>query len=70
MRKYYSIFALCAFLFLSVSMQATDYAPMGDLPASPSQSSTVPLYTSSGTYTSIVQQLYYASELTAVGAEA
>lgn len=70
MRKFYSIFALCAFLFLSVSIQATDYAPMGDLPASPSQSSTVPLYTGSGTYTSIVQQLYYASELTAVGAEA
>ena len=43
---------------------------MGDLPGSPSQSSTVPLYTGSSTYASIVQQLYYASELTAAGASA
>lgn len=70
MRKFYSIFALCAFLFLSNAVTATDYAPMGDLPASPSQSSTLPLYTGSGTFTSITQQLYYASEMTAAGASA
>lgn len=70
MRKLYSIFALCALSFISSSVMATDYAPMGDLPASPSQSSTLPLYTGSGTFTSITQQLYYASEMTAAGASA
>lgn len=64
---------LCAFsalFFLPNAVVATDYAPMGDLPASPSQSSTLPIYTGSGTFTSITQQLYYASELTAAGASA
>ena len=68
MKKIYSLIAICA--LFCVTIYATDYAPMGDLPGSPSQSSTVPLYTGSATYTSIVQQLYYASELTAAGASA
>lgn len=64
------ICALCALSFIPSSLMATDYAPMGDLPASPSQSSTLPIYTGSGTFTSITQQLYYASEMTAAGASA
>lgn len=68
MKKLFTLMCILALSFSSLS--ATDYAPMGDLPGSPSQSSTVPLYTGSGTYASIVQQLYYASELTAAGASA
>ncbi len=72
MRKHlFTLFcALCAFSFITSSVMATDYAPMGDLPASPSQSSTLPIYTGSSTFTSITQQLYYASEMTAAGASA
>ena len=68
MKKSFTLLCILALSFSSLS--ATDYAPMGDLPGSPSQSSTVPLYTGSSTYASIVQQLYYASELTAAGASA
>ena len=71
MRKnLFTLFVLSALLLIPNTGKATDYAPIGDLPVSPSQSSTVPLYTGSGTFTSIVQQLYYASELTAAGASA
>lgn len=65
-----TLFVLSALSFIPSSVMATDYAPMGDLPASPSQSSTLPIYTGSGTFTSITQQLYYASEMTAAGASA
>ena len=66
MRKFYSIFALCAFLFLSVSSRAEDYMIGGFT----SQSSSLPIVTGSGTFTSITQQIYLASELTDAGAAA
>lgn len=66
MRKFYSIFALCAFLFLSVSSRAEDYMIGGFT----SQSSSLPIVTGSGTFTSITQQIYLASELTDAGADA
>ena len=67
MRKLYSIFALCAFLFLSVSSYATDYT-YGD--NNNTLSAILPLTTSSSTYTSISQQLFLASDLTGIEAEA
>lgn len=67
MRKLYSVFALCAFLFLSVSSYATDYT-YGD--NNNTLSAILPLTTSSSTYTSISQQLFLASDLTGIEAEA
>lgn len=73
MRKFYSIFALCAFLFLSVSIQATDYTiPSG----SPVVSWALPLYMGNTTdgagsfFGSITQQIYLAEDLTAQEASA
>ena len=67
MRKLYSILALCAFLFLSVSIQATDYTiPTG----STANSTTLPIFMGSSAYGSISQQVYLASELTSAGASA
>lgn len=72
MRKFYSIFALCAFLFLSVSIQATDYTvePKAD-GNDPVKSRAVPLrFDVSGTWGSVSQQIYLASELADQGAGA
>lgn len=65
MRKSFLTF-LATILFCAPSF-ATDY-PIGD--NNNSQTSTLPIVTSSSTYTSITQQLYYASELTSAGASA
>ena len=68
MRKFYSIFALCAFLFFSVSSRAADYTifPDADVP-----SYALPLSYFHQTYAgSITQQIYWAEELTDQGATA
>lgn len=68
MRKFYSIFALCAFLFLSVSIQATDYTVE---PTTAIKSNTLPLFRSSASMRgSIVQQIYLPSEFSPSGATA
>ena len=61
MRKFYSIFALCAFLFLSVSTQATDYTVE---PTTAIKSYSVPMIMNSASiYGSITQQLFFPSEM-------
>ena len=63
------ICALCAFLFLSVSIQATDYTAFED---ATSASFALPIYMSNSTstsqgsyyYGSITQQIYHASDIT------
>lgn len=68
MRKFYSIFALCAFLFLSVSMQATDYTVE---PTTAIKSNTLPLFrTDVSLLNSITQQIYLPSEFSPSGATA
>lgn len=72
MRKLYSILALCAFLFLSVSSRAADYTiePKAD-DAAPIKSRAIPLRFDNGaTWGSVSQQIYLASELIAEGAGA
>lgn len=67
MRKFYSIFALCAFLFLSVSSRAVDYTiPTG----STANSTALPIWMANSAYGSYSQQIYLASELTSAGASA
>lgn len=61
MRKFYSIFALCAFLFLSVSIQATDYTVE---PTTAIKSYSVPMImNSTSIYGSITQQIFLPSEM-------
>ena len=61
MRKFYSIFALCAFLFLSVAVQATDYTVE---PTTAIKSYSVPMIMNSASiYGSITQQIFLPSEM-------
>ena len=62
MRKFYSIFALCAFLFLSGSSYATDYTVE---PTTAIKARSLPIYmqSSSTTTSSITQQIFWPSEL-------
>ncbi len=68
MRKLYSILALCAFLFLSVSIQATDYTVE---PTTAVASNTIPYFRNSASVLgSVTQQIYLPSEFNPSGAAA
>lgn len=65
------ICALCALSFIPTSVMATDYTiETIPAPATPVLSAVLPLVPASGNYTSITQQIFLASELTALGAKA
>ncbi len=71
MRKFYSIFALCAFLFLSVSSRAADYTiETIPAPVSPKLAVGIPLTVNTSSASSVTQQVFLASELSALGATA
>lgn len=68
MRKFYSIFALCAFLFLSVAVQANNVTVDKWNGTDTRNTTYLPIAINTGTgvncaYHSVSQQLYYASEL-------